>query len=571
MKIENKLYKMLDALRGSYSTLNYAEIIAAVLFLEKTYRKYSSEDKTKIEYYEKFMNNEKPQFNIVENRIADDIFSLGILEGDDEIIKEALEILSEVETDDLYKILEKLLEKEEHHTTINSISKLAMELLNIEEKDRVIDLCSGYGLFLKELNKKNYNVKTTGIEINSSIAATSRIMQYLLNKETNIINADVLKYEVKEKYNKVFSEFPFMMKLNKEIAKEYSKKYNLRLTSNSGDSIFTLKILEFLEENGKAFILTANGYLFSQINSSRNCRKFLLEKKYIESVIQLPGNLLKHTGIPISILVLSKKNNEKINMIDASRIYTESKRKKILTEENIEEILDIYNRKEFVIETEEVSRNEYVLLPKRYANNLSFENSIKINEISEKIFRGVQIPSKKLDEMQTHDEDYDYEVLNVGDIDEFKINYDNLLKIQSPNKKYSRYLLEDKDFIMTIRGTTFKSAVVEIEDQRKIIATGNIMVLRLDTNKVNPYYLKTFLDSKIGRKLLYSIETGSSLISVSKKTLTNAEIPLLDLEDQEEIGNKFLAYQDELKYYQKKEKDIKDKLNTIYEDETGGA
>jgi len=71
--------------------------------------------------------------------------------------------------------------------------------------------------------------------------------------------------------------------------------------------------------------------------------------------------------------------------------------------------------------------------------------------------------------------------------------------------------------------------------------------------------------------LLYSIETGSSLISVSKKTLTNAEIPLLDLEGQEEIGNKFLAYQDELKYYQKKEKDIKDKLNTIYEDETGGA
>jgi type I restriction enzyme M protein len=258
-------------------------------------------------------------------------------------------------------------------------------------------------------------------------------------------------------------------------------------------------------------------------------------------------------------------------MIDASRIYTEGKRKKILTEENIEEILDIYNRKEFEVEAEEVSRNDYLLLPKRYSNNLNFENSIKINEISKEIFRGVQIPSKKLDEMQTHDEDYDYEVLNVGDIDEFKINYDNLLKIQSPNKKYDRYLLKDKDFIMTIRGTTFKSAVVEVEGDRKIVATGNIMVLRLNTNKINPYYLKTFLDSKIGRKLLYSIETGSALISISKKTLVNAEIPEIDLEKQEEISNKFLAYQDELKYYQKKERDIKDKIKNLYVDETGGA
>jgi type I restriction enzyme M protein len=560
---------MLDALRGSYSTLNYAEIIAAVLFLEKTYRKYSSEDKTKIEYYEKFMNNEKPQFNIVENKIADDIFSLGILEGDDEIIKEALEILTEVEIADLYKILEKLLEKEEHHTTINSISKLAIDLLNIEEKDRVVDLCSGYGLFLKELNKKNYNVQTTGIEINSSVAATSRIMQYLLNKETNIINADVLKYEVKGKYNKVFSEFPFNMRLNKETIKEYRDRYPIRLPSSSGDSIFTLKILEFLEENGKAFILTTNGYLFRSQN--KDLRKYLLEKKYIESIIQLPDRLLKNTGIPISIVILSKKDNNKIKMIDASRIYTQGKRNKILTDENIREILDIYKKEEHEVGLEEIIEKEYTLLPKRYAKNIEFENSIKINEISEEIFRGVQIPSKKLNEMQTHDEDYDYEVLNVGDIDEFKINYDNLLKIQSTNKKYDKYLVKDKDFIMTIRGTTFKSAVVEIEDERKIIATGNIMVLRLDTNKVNPYYLKTFLDSKIGRKLLYSIETGSSLISISKKTLTNAEIPLLDLEDQKEIGNKFLAYQDELKYYQKKEKDIKDKLNTIYEDETGGA
>jgi type I restriction enzyme M protein len=284
----------------------------------------------------------------------------------------------------------------------------------------------------------------------------------------------------------------------------------------------------------------------------------------------LPDNLLKNTAIPTSILVLSKKKNDKINMIDASRIYEKGKRKKILNNENISEILDIYEKRQFEVKLDEIIENDHLLLPKRYANNIEFENAVKIEDVAKKIFRGVQISSKELDDMQTTDDNFQYEILNVGDIGKYKIDYDNLLKINSLEGKYDRYLLKNKDFIMTIRGTKFKTAVVEIENDRKIIATGNIMVIRPDTKKINPYYLKIFLDSKIGQKLLYSIETGSIMISISMKTLENTEIPNIGIYKQKNIEEKFLAYQDELEYYKKKERDIQNKIKDIFEDEVGG-
>ena len=74
-----------------------------------------------------------------------------------------------------------------------------------------------------------------------------------------------------------------------------------------------------------------------------------MDGNFVETVIALPPNLFYGTGIAVNILVLSRhKADTKTQFIDASGedFFKKQTNNNVLTDEHIERIVDIFDRKE---------------------------------------------------------------------------------------------------------------------------------------------------------------------------------------------------------------------------------
>ena len=100
--------------------------------------------------------------------------------------------------------------------------------------------------------------------------------------------------------------------------------------------------------------------------------------------------------------------------------------------------------------------------------------------------------------------------------------------------------------MLSARGTTIKTAVFK-KQAYPCIASSNLIVIRPKETKLVATYLKLFLDSTIGVKLIKSIQQGTNLVNISYKDLINIEIPILPLEEQKVISEE---YEKELSLYQ---------------------
>ena len=175
-------------------------------------------------------------------------------------------------------------------------------------------------------------------------------------------------------------------------------------------------------------------------------------------------------------------------------------------------------------------------------------------------YRGYQFSSKEQAEIE--DMNGDYELLTIGDINEGIIS-SNLLRINGNNNKYDRYLLKTGDVVISSRGTKIKVAVAEVGN-RKIIPNGNLLVLRLDTEKIDPYYLEAYLNSENGLLALEKIQTGAVIISINPSRIEQIKVSMVNKEEQELFVEKYKRKMTELFLAQEHVKKLKDQINNLF-------
>ena len=134
------------------------------------------------------------------------------------------------------------------------------------------------------------------------------------------------------------------------------------------------------------------------------------------------------------------------------------------------------------------------------------------------------------------------------------------------NDKYERYILTNNDVLVSSKSTKIKVGRVKVEEDEKIVATGSILVIRCNTSKLNPIYLKTFLDSKYGSKLLESVQTGSTIISINASALMGIKIPYMDMNKQLEIATKYIMKLQQYKKAEERLKELEKQMNNIFEE-----
>jgi type I restriction enzyme M protein len=142
-----------------------------------------------------------------------------------------------------------------------------------------------------------------------------------------------------------------------------------------GDLAFVQHMVATLGREGKLGVVMPHGVLFRG-SAEGEIRKGMLKEDLFEAVIGLPPNLFYGTGIPASILILSRAKQSdrkgKVLFIEASRQYREGSNQNHLRNEDVRKIAETFRaycdveRYAHVAALEEVERNDSNLNIGRY-------------------------------------------------------------------------------------------------------------------------------------------------------------------------------------------------------------
>lgn len=164
---------------------------------------------------------------------------------------------------------------------------------------------------------------------------------------------------------------------------------------------------------------------------------------------------------------------------------------------------------------------------------LAYKNStvkkVHLNEVAE-VFRGKSITEKV--------DGGNVSVINISNISNIGIDYTNLETINEEERKVARYLLQDGDVLITTKGFSIKVAVFE-KQPRMCVASSNLCVIRTQSKLLNGTYLKLFLESDVGIKLLKSLQRGTTIVNINYQDICQLEVPVPLLDDQIEVANEY--------------------------------
>ena len=115
-------------------------------------------------------------------------------------------------------------------------------------------------------------------------------------------------------------------------------------------------------------------------------------------MIGLPANLFYNTSIPTCIVVLKKhREGRDVLFIDASRKFDKGKKQNAMTDEHIDSVIELYEKREtvekesYLADFEDIEKNDFNLNIPRYVDNFEKEEEVDLNAL--------------LDEMKKTDEE----------------------------------------------------------------------------------------------------------------------------------------------------------------------
>ena len=454
--------------------------------------------------------------------------------------------------------------------TPESVAKLATRILDIKE-EKVADFCSGMGNFLLEAIDYAPESNFYGVEINTHSKEISNIRLQLISENIKIEQGTVFEIPSDMRFDKIFCDYPWSMKFQHSwIEKEKMQEYEaiipeVKKIANS-DWLYILNTVLHLEEGGKAVIMTTNGTTWNG-GLSKSIRERFIKMGWIEAVIALPANLYSSTSIPTSMLVLSK-GNKTVRMIDASSMAEVGRRQNMLSDECITHIVSLLNEDSDnakSVSIEEMQKQDYAINPSRFLEvEIEIEDGVPFEDLIVKVTRGAQVKANELDEMVSEDPT-DYQYLMLANIQDGIIS-DELPFLKSMDKKMEKYCIKNNSLVISKNGAPVKIAVASVSEGRKILANGNLYVIELDETKVNPYFVKAYLESENGSIALSRVTVGAAMPNIPVDGLKKIMIPCPELGEQNKIAEKYLAKMDEVKILKYKLAKATAELRSIYEE-----
>lgn len=292
-----------------------------------------------------------------------------------------------------------------------------------------------------------------------------------------------------------------------------------------------VKTMEFIEEGVRVAAFVPEGTLFS--TAEVLFRDWLRENHTVEAIYSLPQSSWFSRGLKTSCLVLRKgrpERNSPVRLVNLTirGVKTRprsSDDKEILGQEKTVEARDFLSGANWSVQAELGKQ-----APELQAYLSSAVRKVALSEIAESIFRGMPISNRDESEEGSH------RLVNIRDLDDLS-DPGRFTRVQVPDKRRARqFEIQPGDVLLACRGTSFKAALVNDVPEPTVIS-GNIIAIRL-TDRYNPAFLQTFLNSPVGFALLETNQSGTVVNIVTPHAVGAIQVPFLPIEKQKEIANR---------------------------------
>lgn len=319
-----------------------------------------------------------------------------------------------------------------------------------------------------------------------------------------------------------------------------------------------LENLSFHLNNGGEMVIVLPGRITFASGKIENLRKFVQENYTIKEIAELPEGIFEYIGIKTYLLNIQNVRPGDDDII--IRRYSAGERKsrraaveKLLIEEDTFVMLEeLKNQGDWNIDKIFAQQDE---------EWMQFQNSNtrkdQIGNVAQ-LFRGKAVNKKE--------ETGSIGVVNISNIGEYEVDYDNLSYMEEEERKLANFILQEGDVLLPARGTAIRTAVFH-QQKFPCIAHANVIVIRPNPKMLDSTYLKVFLDSPLGNKQISGAQQGTAVMNISYKDLNVLEIPIPSIEEQkavaEEYNTELQEYKETISAAEKRWKAVLDKLQTF--------
>jgi SAM-dependent methyltransferase len=343
-----------------------------------------------------------------------------------------------------------------------------------------------------------------------------------------VVTADIYSYGFIESRFDMILSFPiFGGRLIAEDQRFLCREYDMVALEN----------LSLHLENGGELVIVLPARVTFASGKISDLRSFVLQNYTVKEISELPVGILEFTGIKTYILdiVNSRPEDEDI-VIRRYSAGERRSRKAPVTELVVQDDT-------FVLASELEEQGDWNL-DRIFASQdeewLQYQNTLvkkdQLHNVAQ-VFRGKSVTG--------NDPNGKTGVINISDIGEYSISMESIDHIDEQDRKISAYLLKEGDVLLPARGTAIRVGVFH-EQAFPCIAHSNVIVIRPDEKRLDSIYLKVFLDSPMGKKLVGSTQQGMSVMNISYKDLENIEIPVPSMDEQKAVAEE---YERELQQY----------------------
>lgn len=429
------------------------------------------------------------------------------------------------------------------------LSKLVLKILNTKKGGKLADLICGNGNFLTIATEMSSNVSLLGLSKNKESLLNTELRLYMLNSDYQV------DYDSETIIKDSFSTYDSIFCLLPPDIKDKNIYYNNFINTKSNSVLWKYidNAISMLNAKGKAIFILNNAPLFK--NTDLDYRKYLIDNKLVEAIIELPSNILYHTGISTMMLVLSKNNNNMVNMIDATNMVI--KDTKTSNKLDIDKIYDAYINSDNKMSDLTIKDKNYSFIPSNYLNDVSKSmiNPVKLKDYVD-VYRGYRGVKGENSE----------ETIKIIQVSNLNADFIDINELESTNYDASmnKDLLKDKDIVFSRSANNFQCRMLHLKENEKVIASENIIVLRInDTKSLNPYYLEEYLNSEIGKSSIFANQVKSIVTMFQISGLNETYIDLIPMSKQLEIENLSINKYEEMVINKSKINSINSSINKL--------
>ena len=457
--------------------------------------------------------------------------------------------------------------------TPDSIMGLVVKLLDLYNISSLADFSAGRSSIALEIFKQlSHQPYYYAEEINATEYLISKLLMIVNEiREYEIANKDIFTLEMENesrRFDLVISDIPRNMKYNKSFNPNDPRFRYGAPTKNNLEWAFIQNAIYHLNRQGKGILIGSKGMLVRGLEDKIRAR--VVKEDLVECIITLPDNLYENTNIGSELMIIN--HNKPVDRKGGVLFINASNYKKRLnsnqqtiTKEGVKKITEAYSnnilKEDFskFVNIEKMEEYDYRLNPVEYIDfeNIKnqFNRTVPLGDIAE-IARGVNIGPKEMEKLE---EGGDYCYINVRNVDDSGINYEDATMIQPKGMDwFEKYSIKADDIIITAKGWETKVALVDSAYKDSFISS-NLTRIRVNSNKYNPYILLEYLKSDIGKRMLESLQTGTTVTLINNKQLSRLEVPVYSKEMMEETGQAIKAnrkiYQERLNLAEKEYKE----------------